>query len=155
MRPTNSTGGRVLPALLAAAVVSVVFGIVGMHALDTHGVMGNPEHAAMTGQTTGQTSGSHGDMSADMGASDLAGVTGAGAAAPAGNSGHTMGGMVMSCVAVLAAAAGVLLLLLIGLRRIPRVWAHLPTVPGTLPRWFTARIGTGPSPVWDFSVIRC
>jgi hypothetical protein len=75
--------------------------------------------------------------------------------APDGGDGHNLGSMVMLCFAMLAATAGALLLLLLGLHRKPRVWAHRPTVPTTVSRWVTARRGTGPPYVWQFSVIRC
>jgi len=152
-RPTTSTAGRVMPALLAAAVVSIVLGIVGMHALNTHGVMSDADHATMTSPMTGQGTGAHGDLAA--GTSDLGGVAGAVAAPPVGDNGHHPGSMVMLCVAILAAVAGALLLLLLGLLRIPRVRAHLLATPVALHRWATARLGTGPPPVWEFSVIRC
>lgn len=72
-----------------------------------------------------------------------------------GEPGHSLGDMVMLCVAMLV-AAGASLLAMLGLhRRVPRVWAVLPPA-------ITARVtrqdayrGTGPPPVWQFSVIRC
>jgi len=149
MRPTTSTQSRALPALLTAAVVSIVLGIVGMHALNTHGVISNADHASMTSPMTS----SHADMSAAPSTSNPAGVTGAAAVPGKGNGRHV--GMVMLCVAMLAATTGALLLLTLGLRRTPRAWAQLPTVPTTLTRWVTARLGAGPPPVWKFSVIRC
>ena len=149
MRPRTSTPSRALPALLAAAVVSIVLGIMGMHALNTHGVTGNPDHATMTSPMTG----SHADMSDGM-------STGPNTSSPAGlvedgDNGPSMGSMVMLCFAMLAATAGALLLLLLGVRRMPRVWAHLPTAPTSVTGWVTARLGTGPPPVWEFSVVRC
>ena len=63
--------------------------------------------------------------------------------------------MVMLCFAMLAATAGALLLLLLGLHRKPRVRAHRLVVLTTVTRWVTARLGTGPPYVWQFSVIRC
>ncbi|WP_248581094.1 hypothetical protein [Nocardioides sp. InS609-2] len=150
MRPTISTVGNVLPALLGAVVVSIVLGIVGMHALNTHGVMSNADHAVMTGEASEHVAG-------QMAVTDEAAtsVPGAAAATPAGGAGHGLGDMVMLCVAMLAAAAGILLLLLAGLRRIPRTWAHLPAAPTTVPQWFVARLGAGPPPEWEFSVTRC
>jgi hypothetical protein len=152
MRPTTRTPSRALPALLAAAVVSIVLGIVGMHALNTHDVMNNTDHATMTSSMTG----AHADMSAGPVTTDPAGVTATvSTTVPDGGNGHNMGSIVMLCLAMLAATAGALLLLTLGLRRMPRVWAHLPTAPTTVTRWVTARLGTGPPPVWKFSVIRC
>ena len=147
MRPGPSTPSRALPALLAAAVVSVVLGIIGMHALNTHGVMGNTDHA-MTSPATSPMTGAHADMSAGP---ETGSPTGS---VPGGDNGPGMGSMVMLCFAMLVATAGALLLLLLGVRRMPRVWAHLPA-PTTVTGWVTARLGTGPPPVWEFSVIRC
>ena len=149
MRPRTSTLSRALPALLAAAVVSIVLGIVGMHALNTHGVTGNTDHTTMASPMTGAHAGMSPDMSAGQATSNPAGLV-----SDDGN-GPSMGSMVMLCFAMLAATAGALLLLLLGVRRMPRVWAHLPTAPTTVNRWVTARYGSGPPPVWEFSVIRC
>jgi uncharacterized protein DUF6153 len=148
MRPTTSTVSRALPVLLAAGVVAIVLGIVGMHALNTHGVMSDTDHASMTDPMTGTMSASH---------ADTAGVrTTEVAAAPDGGNGHDMGDMVMLCVSMLAAAAVTLLLLLALTRRIPRSWTRQrPAPPVRLTRWVAARLGTGPPPVWEFSVIRC
>jgi len=151
MRPTTGTPSGALPTLLAAAVVSIVLGIVGMHALNTHGVLSNTDHATMTSPMTGTQA----DMSAGPATSHPAGVTATvSTTVPDGGNGHNMGSMVMLCLAMLAATAGALLLLTVGLRRMPRVWAHLPTAPTTVTRWVTARLGTGPPSVWRFSVIR-
>lgn len=152
MRPTTSTPSGSIPALLAAAVVSIVLGIVAVHALNTHGVMSNTDHATITSPMTG----SYADMSAGSATSDPAGATANGSTAvPDRGNGHNMGGIVMFCVAMLAAAAGALLLLTLGLRRSPRVWAPLPTAFTTVSRWVTARLEAEPPPVWEFSVIRC
>lgn len=155
MRPTTSTARRLLRALLAAAVVSIVLGIVGMHALNTHATMSNADHATMTSpmseQVTGSRGHAHAGMSDDM-VTDGDVVPLGAAAASVGDTGQNTGDTLMLCVAMLAAAAGTLLL---GLRRIPRVWAHLPAVPITIPRWCTAPLRTGPPPAWEFSVIRC
>lgn len=151
MRPTTSTLSRALPALLAAAVVSIVLGIIGMHALNTHGVTGSTDHT-MTSPVTSPMTGAHADMSSDMSASpDTGNPAGL---VPDGGNGSDMGSMVMLCFAMLAATAGALLLLVLGVRRMPRVWAHLPA-PTIVTRSVTARLGTGPPPAWEFSVIRC
>ncbi len=151
MRPTTSPASRAVPALLAAVVASIVLGIVGMHALSAHGItgmdMGTTDRSAMTE--------AHGDMSANTATSETGGLPAlVTASVPAGGKGH-MVDMVMLCIAMLAAAAGALLALLLGLRRRTRVWAHAPTVPATVTRWVSARLGTGPPYVWQFSVIRC
>lgn len=62
--------------------------------------------------------------------------------------------MVMLCVAMLSVAAGALLLVLLALRRRPRLREHRPARTALL-RPLTARLGTGPPPVWEFSVVRC
>ena len=152
MRPRPSTLSRALPALLAAAVVSIVLGIIGMHALNTHGVMGNTDHA-MTSPATSPMTGAHADTSVGMSAGPETGSPAG--SVPDGGNGPGMGSMVMLCFAMLAATAGAFLVLLLGVRRMPRVWAHLDAAPTTVTGWVTARLGTGPPPVWEFSVIRC
>lgn len=156
MRPTTSTPSRAVPALLAAVVVSIVLGIIGMHALSTHGVIGSTDHSAMTSPPTSSMTGSHGDMPAFSQTSAVPEAhTGIASPAPDRGDGHHMGKMVMLCLAMLAATAAALLLLLVALRLRPRVWAHRPATPTTITTWFTARHGTGPPYVWQFSVIRC
>ena len=134
-----------MPALLSAVVASIVLGIVGMHALNTHGVMGTTDPASTTSPVTSLTRGAHGDMSAGSVPGHAAGAhAGMSSTAPAGGDGHILGSMVMLCFAMLAAAAGALLLLFLGLRRRPRVWAHRLTVPTAGTRQVTARLDTGP-----------
>ena len=146
-----------MPALLGAFVVSVVLGIIGMHALSTHGVMGTTDHSAMTSPAASPMTGAHGDMSGASDTDRTAGAAHAGmsSTAPQKGDGHSLGSMVMLCFAMLAAAAGALLLLFLGLRCRPRAWAHRLIVPTTVTTWVTARLGTGPPYVWNFSVIRC
>lgn len=149
------TTGRILPALLAAVVVSLVLGIVGMHALNTHGLMGGAGHAAMDipSATTAHLSESHEPPA------DVDHAAGAASATPrvvaGGDTGHGLGHMMTLCVAMIALGAGTLLLALLALRRLPRRWAHLPTTPTALVKRFPVRLATGPPPVWEFSVIRC
>lgn len=142
--------------LLAAVVASIVLGIIGMHALSTHGVIASTDHSTMTSPATSPMAAAHGDMSAGAITSPsseaLAGIA---STAPDSGDGHHMGTMVMLCLAMLAATAAALLLLLVGLRRRPRVWALRPAVPITVTKWVTARLGTGPPYVWQFSIIRC
>ena len=161
-RPTTSTD-RVLPALLAAVAVSIVLGILGMHALSTRGVMSDTDHAAMTGPAPDPVTGTHADRAADPAngpAFDPA-AAGDGAGAGAGHGagegeGHDMGAMVMLCAAMLAATAAAVLILTLGSRRAPRLWAHVPIAAPTTVSWrITSRPGTGPPPVCEFSVIRC
>jgi len=129
--------------------VSIVLGIVGMHALNTHGVMGNTDHSTMTGPMPG----THGEASTGSVASDPAGPTSTTSSTTQDGDGPSPSSMVILCFAMLAAAAGALLFL--GLLRTPRDWAHRPIAPSTVARWVTARLGTGPPYVWEFSVIRC
>ncbi len=130
---------------ILVAVAAVVLGILGMHALSLHGT-------AATGASPA------GGLHA-VSDHTPAEATTATADAPDGehDSGHGGAGhdAVMLCVAMLAAAAG-MLLALAGLRhRAPPVWAELPAA---LALRVTARArpgGTGPPPVWEFSVVRC
>lgn len=155
MRPPTDTMSRAVPGLLAAVVVSIVLGIVGMHALSTHGVMGTTDHSAFSSPVTSPMMGAHGDMSTGPVSPTAGAHAGMSSTAPDGGDGHSLGSMVMLCFAMLAATAGALLLLLLGLRRRPRVWAHRPAVPTVVTTWVTARLGAGPPFVWQFSVIRC
>ncbi|KRE94327.1 hypothetical protein ASG76_13205 [Nocardioides sp. Soil774] len=140
---------RAVPALLSSVVASIVLGIIGMHALSTHGVMGSTDHSAMTSPMTG----AHDEMSGLLTSPASEANAGIVSIAPDSGDGHDMGTMVMLCLAMLAAAAA-LLLVLVGLRRRPRVWAHRHAITTTVTRWAT-RHGTGPPYVWNFSVIRC
>lgn len=153
MRPSTSIS-RAVPGLLAAVVVSIVLGILGMHALSTHGVMSEIDHATMSGDAGGATA-IPGDGPAVGTILDAVADPAGDGSAPGGGGGHDMGGMVMHCAAMLAATVAALLLLVLGLRRVPRFWALLPTAVTTTTRWVTSRLGTGPPPVWEFSVIRC
>ncbi|RYC14579.1 hypothetical protein [Nocardioides zhouii] len=158
MRRRTDTVSRAVPALLTAFVASIVLGIIGMHALSSHGVMGmsTTDHSTMTSAVTSPMAGAHSDMSTGLVATPAAGPdAGMSSTAPDGDNGHSLGSMVMLCFAMLAATAGALLLLFLGLRRRPRVWAHRPTVPTAGTPWATARLGTGPPYAWNFSVIRC
>jgi hypothetical protein len=149
---TRTTG--MLPALWAGVVVSLVLGIVGLHVLNTYGLLGGASHAAMDmPSAAAHMSGTH-DGPADV--DRTAGTT---IAAPSvvavGDPGHGLGHTMMLCVVMIALGAGTLLLALRGLRRVPRRWVHLPTMPTALSKSFTMRLGTGPPPVWEFSIIRC
>ena len=159
MRPTTSSSpSRALPALLAAAVASIVLGIIGMHALSTHGVMGTSttDHSTMTSPMTSPMTEAHGDTHGVPVTSPATGEHAAmSSTAPEDGGGHNMSSMVMLCLAMLAATAGALLVLILGLRRRPRTWAYRLVTAAAVTRWVTARLGTGPPYVWQFSVIRC
>jgi hypothetical protein len=154
---TRTTDG-VLPALLAAVVVSLVLGIVGMHALTTHGLGGGAGHAAMDMPTATTAHLSSHDAPTTVEPTTLAAAAAA-AAVPSvvagGDTGHGVGHMMMLCVAMIALGTGTLLLALLGLRRLTRLWAHLATAATALFNSFRVRVANGPPPVWEFSVIRC
>ena len=150
MRRVTSSPRTALPGLLGVLVVSVVLGIVGMHALNTHGVMG-AEHSTVTTTMTG----AHADMATAPVTGDPAGLTAHTSSTAHGGDGPSLGSMVMLCFAMLVATAGALLLLFVGLRRRSRAGIHRPTVHTTAATRVTARLGSGPPYVWQFSVNRC
>ena len=146
---------------LAAFVAALVVGILGMHALATHGTTparrrrlehGDDGAACRPTQTT--TSGdspqgqAHAATSgASTSAADNEADTGSG-------SGHDMGTMAMLCVVMLAAAALTLLVLLAVriVRPLLPAAFHPAAAPARALQWVR---GTGPPHVWAFSVIRC
>lgn len=145
------------PAALAAIIVALVVGILGMHALTSHGTTVAP--GAATGTTApGHASEMMARTSHDAHAHAAEHATGT-TAVPTGadrgsGPGHDMADMAMLCAVMLAGAALTLLVLLaVGVRR--------PLLPASFaPAAVRARVltwvcGTGPPPVWQFSVIRC
>lgn len=128
----------VLPRALLLVVVAIVVGILGMHAL------GSSHAMAMHGASHSEAAGAV-PVDATVGPTVVGSDDGPG---------HGTGTMMMLCGSMLA-SAGALLLALFAWRRPPRVWARLRSYAlGAAPP--TARIwGTGPPPVWEFSVIRC
>lgn len=140
-----------LPRL--GALLAVLFGIVGMHALSHPG----PGHDAAP-STVGAA---YADVRA-VAAHDRAAAAGHGAGHVTeaaldddGGPGHSPGDVMMLCAAMLV-VAGALLGLLARLRRVPRLWAVLrPALTYFRPTARAARGGTGPPPAWQFSVIRC
>lgn len=138
-------------AALAAVVVSIVLGILGMHALSTHGVVdGHPSAVGAVAHPAAV----HAHDAAPAGGGHTAGIPPDASAPSIGLGPHGLGDMVMLCVAMLAAAA-VALLVRLALRGVARRGVLLlardhrvhPATPGPL--------GTGPPYVWRFSVIRC
>ena len=131
-------------AALAGLVVALVVGIVGMHALTSHGSHAGPAASDQMSMVGGHSSAVPHSAPGDTGS---AGDTRSGAD-------HDLAGMAMLCVVMLAAAAVTLLALLaIGVLRPVRSAAFLPAaVRRRTVRWARA---TGPPPVWQFSVIRC
>ena len=149
---------------LAPLVLALVIGILGMHALASHGAPAAPTAAsssvmgmaAMTGMrsapspamTSGDSHESH----------DRAAAAGQLSAAPAAGvdsgSGHDMASVLMLCVVMLAAAALTLLVLLaVRVLRplLPAAFEPAAVRKRTL-QWVR---GTGPPHEWQFSVIRC
>ena len=140
---------------LVGVVGAIVLGILGMHGLSQHGAM--PSHADRQLVTVAPGTSAHTEhvaMNHSGHAAVAGGQTGATAVA-AGDEGGSVVHMAMLCAAmVLAAAAGVLLVL--------RLWrlAHA-TVLGLKARvqavrtFASDRLATGPPAVWEFSVVRC
>ena len=135
---------------LLIAVAAVVLGILGMHALSLHGTVPTARAPVSAGVEPGTAS-----YAAGHGAGEGA-HHGSGDGSDHGEGlPHHGGGVVMLCLAMLAAAAGVLLALAALRHRAPPVWAELRAA---VARRVTARArpgGTGPPPVWEFSVVRC
>lgn len=140
---------------LGALVVALVVGILGMHALASHGTPA--VSASMTGMSsaheTAMASGDSNDGHAAAHAQPpmAAAVTSADSGP---GSGHDMANMVMLCVVMLAAAALTLLALLaVGvLRRVLPAAFQPAAMRAHALAWVR---GTGPPYVWQFSVIRC
>lgn len=157
-------GGRASGgAALAALVGSLVVGILGMHALASHGTPAAPAAASSTSSSAGMPSAHDAAMATGDSHAGHAHAAAATAASPAGaatgvdagsSSGHGMTDMVMLCVVMLAAAGLTLLVRLFG-------GSFRPLLPAALqPAAVRERVlqwvrGTGPPPVWAFSVIRC
>lgn len=147
---------RVRPGLLAPAVVVIVLGILGMHGVDPHAVNmhGTAAHDEAATPSSSVMLG-HEPVAA---ARDDAHSTTHSATSSAGQSSGDAGGMsimMMVCVAILAGAA-TLLVLLVRRGRLPKVWAVLqPARRVWRPDTRVLRVGTGPPSVWRFSVIRC
>ena len=144
-------------ATLGALVVALVVGILGMHALASHGTPATAATSASVSDVSSahiaamSTGASHeGHHAADVRASDRM-VAEAGADS---GSWHHQSSMVMLCVVMLAAAALTLLVLLVvGLIRPLLPAAFLPAAVRARARQWVR--GTGPPHEWQFSVIRC
>lgn len=152
---------------LAGLVVALVVGILGMHALASHGTPAAPAAASSAMSMTGMTGMTavhdaampSGDLHAarahHASAAQLSDHASAGSSPGAGSgSGHGMAGMVMLCVVMLAAAGLTLLAVLAaGLFRPLLPVAFMPAaVRARALQWVR---GTGPPHEWQFSVIRC
>ena len=150
---TNASPPIGYRAVMLAAVLVVLFGILGMHAINNHGVMGSGP------------SGSGHDMSS-MAATPVsaatvvvsAGEQAAGLVAPAisdpADSGHEPGGLLMLCLAMLAVAS---IALAAAVRSSnPLRWLTHPRRADYSRSPLRSPVrGTGPPPSWEFSVIRC
>jgi hypothetical protein len=145
---------------LAALVAALVVGILGMHALASHGAPAAPAAASSAMSMPGvadvreaaMTSGdSHGARPHDASAAQPSGH----ASSDSGSgSGHGMAGMVLLCVVMLA-AAGLTLLAVFAAGHLRRL---LPTAfmpAAARERALQWSRGTGPPHEWQFSVIRC
>ena len=139
-------------AVRGALVGALVTGILGMHAIASHGTSVAPMAAAAASSITTSLTGADtpsvdGHRAMDDRAADPALTSEHG-------SGHEMGAMVMLCVVMLAAAGLTLIILLVLglLRRVLPAAFHPAAVHTQARPWVR---GTGPPPAWQFSVIRC
>ena len=142
--PTAPTGA------LAALVVALVAGILGMHAFTVHGTP--PVEAYDAAPAVGAVTMSHEHVHA---AGALPEPTTATAPTEHHGQGEHAEHLLMLCAVMLGGAALVLLGLLLTRGR------HLLRLPRTLePAQVVATLvahvrATGPPPAWEFSVIRC
>ena len=128
---------------LAALVVALVAGILGMHALTLHGAPPAPSYDAAAGVEAVAMSHS------EVGPAD-------GATVPAmhhGSDEHSEH-LLMLCAVMLGGAAIALLGLLVRSGH-PLRWLRTLMPAGALPAPVVRVRATGPPPAWQFSVIRC
>nr|WP_300046451.1 DUF6153 family protein [uncultured Nocardioides sp.] len=147
---------------MAALVGALVVGILGMHALATHGTTPAPAVTAassmeMTGGMPAHETTSSGDSLQGHTPPVTSGASTSGGddeADTRSGSGHGIGTMTMLCVVMLAAAAMTLLVLLaVRIVRPLLPAAFHPAV--VLPRAAQWVRGTGPPHEWELSVIKC
>ena len=140
---------------LVAVVGAIVLGILGMHGLSQHGAM--PSHADHQLVAAAHGTSAHTEHVAmnHRGHAAVAGDPTGATTVAVGNEGGSVGHMAMLCAAmVLAAAAGVLLVL--RLRRLARATVlRLEARVQTVRTFASDRLATGPPAVWEFSVVRC
>lgn len=156
MQPNGSTssGVRALStAPIAAVVGAVVLGILGMHGLSQHGAM--PSH--VDGQTVAATTST--DSHAGHAASNAAATVTINQieimTTTTGNAGGSAGHVAVLCAAmVLAAAAGVLLVLRLR-RPAPSTALRVKSDIHAVRHLVSNYMDTGPPAVWEFSVVRC
>ncbi|GAA4678956.1 hypothetical protein GCM10023226_15350 [Nocardioides nanhaiensis] len=158
LRALTTAGQGAGQGWLAALVAALVLGILGMHALASHGTPTAPAAASSAMSMPGMTAvheaamtfgDSHAARPHHASAAQLSDHSSAGS-----GSGHGMAGMVMLCVVMLAAAGLTLLAVLAaGLFRPLLPVAFMPAaVRARALQWVR---GTGPPHEWQFSVIRC
>lgn len=152
----------------ALAVAVLILGLLGMHALvassDTAALP--PTHSDRDTQSAAATSTGHLDPAGATRAghgqhADTTGTPDGGSllSAPieegngAHGGGHDMGGALMMCLAVLAAALALLGAALT--RSTGRPWRARPTFASVRRPARAGLHAAGPPPVWEFSVIRC
>lgn len=142
------------------AVLVIVLGIFGMHALSHHGITHaepTPGIATLAASMTADvaTGHAHHQPWATPHSTPATDTHATDSRDDAGGTGHGLGEMVMLCVAMLAATATVLSLLAF-IRRVPRVWVVLrPTATYFYSAAWLNPTGSRPPPEWRFSVIRC
>jgi hypothetical protein len=165
----NSAGQTAWRTALVVLVAALALGILGMHAVASHGSPATndatPGMTSMTGATVDEADQATGSSRVNADKANDAGtqaqVSALGSQADghgsAQDSGHGSGdamSMLMLCAVMLAAAALTLLvLLIIGIvrQRLPGAF-HPAAVPARALRLVH---GTGPPYEWQFSVIRC
>lgn len=154
---TGSARGTGHGTGLAALVTALILGILGMHALASHGTSATSSMASMASGMAADVadeaddSRAHGSRPVDVDThnspmfSHLAGE----------DSGHGEAmSMWMLCAVMLAAAAITLLVLL--LARIVRPWLPASFHPAEVRARALQKVrGSRPPPAWEFSVIRC
>lgn len=142
-------------ATLGALVVALVVGILGMHALASHGT---PAVAAASAGVSDAATAHVAAMSTDASHEEHAHAADARppdrVAGSDSGSWHHQSSMVVLCVVMLAAAALTLLVLLVGglLRPVLPAAFRPAAVRIRALQWVR---GTGPPHEWQFSVIRC
>lgn len=135
---------------LGALVAVPVLGILGMHALASHGTPANADSSSGTTIMIGMDG-------AGVQAGTDPGHTSGQPSTHGPGSGHGPDGgmsMLMLCAFILTMALTLLALAVVGIRRLRLPAAFWPTgARDKILRWATW--GTGPPHEWQFSVIRC
>lgn len=131
----------------------LVLGILGMHALTSHGAAPGPGTVTSM-ETTSAAQHDHHQIAQGVALATSSTADTAAASVDGSGSGHGLGGMVMLCVVMLAAAA-LTLLALLATGVVRRLWLRVfDPLTAPIPTLTWVR-DTGPPPAWEFSVIRC